>query len=72
MTDNTYSLIDIINKYWIQIIFVVGALVAIGEARYRVNDHSRRIKNLEDDLKDIRKEISDKLEKIYTILIERK
>lgn len=73
------DILDIVNKYWVQISFIVGAFVAIGEARFKVKDHSRRIENLEkdmkdneDELKEIRRDISDKLEKIYTILIERK
>lgn len=79
MTDNAIPILDFINKFWVQITALVGAMAWLFETRFKVHNNSRRIEKLEQkdketdsELKEIRKDISDKLEKIYTILIENK
>ena len=68
MNQETTSVIDFIDKFWVQISFLVGAIVAIGEARFRVKDHTRRIEKLES--RD--QAIDEKLDRILFFLAERK
>lgn len=68
MNQETTSVIDLIDKFWVQISFLVGAIAAIGEARFRVKDHTRRIEKLES--RD--QAIDEKLDRILFFLAERK
>lgn len=68
MNQETTSVIDLIDKFWVQISFFVGAIAAIGEARFRVKDHTRRIEKLES--RD--QAIDEKLDRILFFLAERK